>query len=65
MRLQNRRVLLIYKTVVQAESVLTPKKCTAKVDPRTRYQWILNTANQLDECQTVPSPANGMRRTKK
>jgi hypothetical protein len=59
MNLQGRRVLLIYKTTIHLESVLTPERCTSKADPRTRYQWIVNTAIQLDQHQPIPSPKNG------
>jgi hypothetical protein len=45
MNVQRRRVLLIYKTTIHLESILTPEKCTTKADPRTRYPWIVNIVN--------------------
>ena len=59
MNLQDRRVLLIYNTAILPEFVLTYEKCTTKVDPRTKYQWIFNTTSQLDQYQPFPSPENG------
>ncbi len=47
MSLQCRRVL-ICKTIIHAEFVLTPEKCTATADPKIRDQWIVNTVSQLD-----------------
>ena len=59
MNLKGRRVLLIYKTAIHPESVITPEKCTTKADPMTRYRRIVNTASQLDQYQPDPGPENG------
>ena len=45
---QGRRMILIYKTSMHANSSLNPTQCTQRTDRNARQKWIINTVQQLE-----------------